>query len=91
MDNNPKSTTTRESRKAPPTSFKNRRTEGVGKPALNEYHHKYEELKDKTSEIYEESKDTVIHFIQTKPLTSILMAAGVGFILSLLRSHPKDK
>jgi ElaB/YqjD/DUF883 family membrane-anchored ribosome-binding protein len=50
----------------------------------------YEDIKQKTTELYEESKDTVLNFIQHKPLTSILLAAGVGFVLSLIRSSTKD-
>lgn len=50
----------------------------------------YQEVKEKTTELYGKGKDTVLSFIEDKPLTSLLIAGGVGFVLSLFAMHKKD-
>lgn len=61
------------------------------------YHH----VRDKAHEMYEEGKkgvceveehikeyaDDIIGYIKEKPVTSVLIAGGIGFILSALLKH----
>lgn len=51
----------------------------------------YQEIKEKTAELYEQSKDKILHFIEEKPITSLFIAGGVGLLLSILITNAASR
>lgn len=63
------------------------KTEAVSQQVKDSVSDFYKEGKKKVNQaedMFEEYSDTLIKTIKEKPLTSVLVAAGVGYVLSLL-------
>ncbi|KTC64990.1 Uncharacterised protein (plasmid) [Legionella adelaidensis] len=56
--------------------------------SLPDYYH---EIREKTAELYEQSKDKILNFIEEKPITSLFIAGGVGLLLSLVITNAASK
>lgn len=60
------------------------------KKTAEQLHDRYQEAKELTNEYYEEGRDKVLHFVEQKPLASLLIAGGVGLLISLLVLNKKS-
>ena len=63
----------------------------MGSQVRNVASEKYNDLRDQASQYYEEGRQRAIEweqgleqYVQDKPIQSLLMAAGVGFLLGIL-------
>lgn len=69
--------------------------QGMGTLAKDLAHEKLEELQENASAVYEQGRDqvrdatrTLERFIEEQPLTSVLIAAGVGLFLGRFWMRP---
>jgi ElaB/YqjD/DUF883 family membrane-anchored ribosome-binding protein len=69
--------------------------QGMGSIAKDVAHEKFEELQENASAVYEQGRNqvrdatrTLERFIEEQPLTSILIAAGVGMFLGRFWMRP---